>query len=105
MTQQNAALVEESAAAAQSLKDQALTLTEAVGAFHTGARFVRPDGVDRYQVPAKTPAKMAAKSPLLPKVQPKSPLPRPKGAVPPQLPPKAKAASASPAEVVEWESF
>jgi methyl-accepting chemotaxis protein len=36
MTQQNAALVEESAAAAQSLRDQALRLSEAVGVFHTG---------------------------------------------------------------------
>ncbi|HEX5784791.1 MAG TPA: methyl-accepting chemotaxis protein [Burkholderiaceae bacterium] len=40
MTQQNAALVEESAAAAQSLRDQALRLTEAVSAFHTGTRDV-----------------------------------------------------------------
>jgi len=33
MTQQNAALVEESAAAAESLKDQAQTLTDLVGRF------------------------------------------------------------------------
>lgn len=33
MTQQNAALVEESAAAAQSLKDQSVRLTEVVGSF------------------------------------------------------------------------
>jgi methyl-accepting chemotaxis protein len=36
MTQQNAALVEESAAAAQSLRDQALKLSDAVGVFRTG---------------------------------------------------------------------
>ena len=36
MTQQNAALVEESAAAAQSLKDQALSLAQAILVFHTG---------------------------------------------------------------------
>ena len=35
MTQQNAALVEESAAAAASLKDQALKLTQAMSVFHT----------------------------------------------------------------------
>ena len=34
MTQQNAALVEQSAAAAESLKDQALRLNEVVGSFH-----------------------------------------------------------------------
>jgi methyl-accepting chemotaxis protein len=33
MTQQNAALVEESTAATQSLKDQATTLSRAVGSF------------------------------------------------------------------------
>jgi methyl-accepting chemotaxis protein len=36
MTQQNAALVEESAAAAQSLKEQAATLSQVVGAFKLG---------------------------------------------------------------------
>jgi methyl-accepting chemotaxis protein len=37
LTQQNAALVEESAAAAQSLKDQATHLTQVVAVFHTEA--------------------------------------------------------------------
>jgi methyl-accepting chemotaxis protein len=37
MTQQNAALVEQSAAAADSLRQQALGLTEAVARFHVGA--------------------------------------------------------------------
>jgi methyl-accepting chemotaxis protein len=37
MTQQNAALVEESAAAAESLKDQAQRLSQAVGQFNLGA--------------------------------------------------------------------
>jgi methyl-accepting chemotaxis protein len=37
MTQQNAALVEESTAAAESLKDQASRLAEVVGAFRLGA--------------------------------------------------------------------
>jgi methyl-accepting chemotaxis protein len=36
MTQQNAALVEESAAAAQSLREQALRLSQAVDAFKVG---------------------------------------------------------------------
>jgi len=42
MTQQNAALVEESAAAAESLKDQAQRLSEAVGAFRVGTAAVAP---------------------------------------------------------------
>jgi methyl-accepting chemotaxis protein len=37
MTQQNAALVEESSAAAQSLKDQALSLAKAILVFNPGA--------------------------------------------------------------------
>jgi methyl-accepting chemotaxis protein len=37
MTQQNAALVEQSSAAAQSLKDQALSLTQAILVFHSSA--------------------------------------------------------------------
>jgi methyl-accepting chemotaxis protein len=41
MTQQNAALVEESSAAAQSLKDQALTLARAIQVFSAGNR-LRP---------------------------------------------------------------
>ncbi|MFY9513725.1 MAG: methyl-accepting chemotaxis protein, partial [Rubrivivax sp.] len=41
MTQQNAALVEESAAAAQSLKDQALRLSEVVGQFRLNEAHAR----------------------------------------------------------------
>jgi methyl-accepting chemotaxis protein len=37
MTQQNAALVEESAAAAESLKDQAVRLNQAIAVFRTTA--------------------------------------------------------------------
>ena len=42
MTQQNAALVEESAAAAESLKEQALQLASAMSRFDTGAPSVAP---------------------------------------------------------------
>jgi len=42
MTQQNAALVEESTAAAESLKDQAARLSEVVGAFRLGAAVPDP---------------------------------------------------------------
>jgi methyl-accepting chemotaxis protein len=42
MTQQNAALVEESAAAAESLKDQAARLTQVVGTFRLDAHHLAP---------------------------------------------------------------
>ena len=66
MTQQNAALVEEGAAAADSLKDQAARLTQMVGAF----RLSRDDGgsedswgtASQAAVPA--PARTAAPRPL-----------------------------------------
>ena len=44
MTQQNAALVEESAAAAESLKDQAARLAEVVGTFQLDGRGAAPGG-------------------------------------------------------------
>ena len=37
VTQQNAAMVEETTAAAHSLKGQSMTLSDEVGAFRTGA--------------------------------------------------------------------
>ncbi len=60
MTQQNAALVEESAAAAESLKDQAHRLTEIVSVFRLGA-----DGMPTVARPAKASpaARPAAASP------------------------------------------
>jgi methyl-accepting chemotaxis protein len=46
VTQQNAALVEQAAAAAESLEEQALTLSETVGQFRldtaSGSRFAPP---------------------------------------------------------------
>ncbi|UCV01307.1 MCP four helix bundle domain-containing protein [Acidovorax radicis] len=57
MTQQNAALVEEGSAAAESLKDQAARLTQMVGAF----RLTRNDGGDENSwSPASTQATPAA---------------------------------------------
>lgn len=43
VTQQNAALVEESAAAASSLDDQARALSSSVSVFRTNARMRRPE--------------------------------------------------------------
>jgi methyl-accepting chemotaxis protein len=54
VTQQNAALVEESTAAAESLREQARTLTDAVGTFRVGTAAVtdekRPAGAGRKKV-------------------------------------------------------
>ena len=52
VTQQNAALVEEAAAAAESMQDQAARLAEAVSVFRTGeAAAVRHAGAGRSDVP------------------------------------------------------
>jgi methyl-accepting chemotaxis protein len=56
MTQQNAALVEESAAAAESLKDQATRLASAVSAFKLGAQKVHAE-------PVMTPVKPLQSAP------------------------------------------
>ncbi|HAT32315.1 MAG TPA: methyl-accepting chemotaxis protein [Janthinobacterium sp.] len=62
VTQQNAALVEESAAAAEALQDQAGNLARVVGVFkldgaHAGAAPVPPRAVAVIRAPAKAPAK------------------------------------------------
>jgi methyl-accepting chemotaxis protein len=54
MTQQNAALVEESAAAAESLKDQAARLAQAVAAFKLGESGMR--SASSYSAPLSSPS-------------------------------------------------
>jgi len=93
VTQQNAALVEESAAAAESLRVQAARLTELVGVFKTdsGTPTAAPTAATRPAAPARTPS----------------------AAVPPAAARrKAAPASATPAERVpapagadDWTSF
>jgi len=75
-TQQNAALVEQAAAAAQSLQDQAATLASLVGRFHT-------DGSQARTVQAAPAASASAK-----------PAPRPAPAAAPRKPAAAPAARA-----------
>ncbi|MDL5033572.1 methyl-accepting chemotaxis protein [Pelomonas sp. APW6] len=119
MTQQNAALVEESAAAAESLRDQAEQLAQAVGKFKiagdhapvataskprrstspsprpTGSSLARPGITATSALAAK-----AAPAPLRPAVasgpRPSAPMPAPKAA--PSRP-------AAPAGDSDWESF
>jgi methyl-accepting chemotaxis protein-2 (aspartate sensor receptor) len=111
MTQQNAALVEESAAAAESLKEQAQRLVEAVAVF-------RVAGAEPHRAPPPRPAPRAAAASITskPAVAPRGPaVPRPA----PSVTPRTKAASApvaapkpapapapaSTADDADWETF
>ena len=107
MTQQNAALVEESAAAAESLRDQAGRLAGLVATFNLGGAHA---GVASSHAPAVAasprPAAAPARQPLA-KARPapaKAIAPRP-AATPakPTAAPVASAATAAPSD--EWESF
>jgi methyl-accepting chemotaxis protein len=114
MTQQNAALVEESAAAAQSLKDQANRLAQVVQIF-------KLDGVAFASAASPAPVVRAAPVASAPKKVPaapaKTPAAKPAAAVAPAAAPlrKPALASATRAEPVssparaaedgEWESF
>ncbi|MFN3375569.1 MAG: methyl-accepting chemotaxis protein [Burkholderiaceae bacterium] len=94
MTQQNSALVEESTAAADSLREQALKLTEVVALFRVGG------GADSPR-PAAAPRPTPARAPL-PAGKPKaavSPVAKPAAA----LPPKASKPSGDDGD--DWESF
>ena len=123
MTQQNAALVEESSAAAASMHDQALRLAEVVAVFNVGAgAAVRAAAPARAPVrsPARAPVRAPAvqrapaaavtaakKAPAAPSQVASSKPPQPKAAAP-QLPAApAKAAPPRPSATAEdeWESF
>jgi len=100
-TQQNAALVEESAAAAESLRDQAQRLVEAVAVFRTAqesGRFYSAPAPAKPNAPAKPPAgAQAAARP-------------PAAAAKPATKPATKAAAPSrpapaPANDGDWETF
>ncbi|HJV69659.1 methyl-accepting chemotaxis protein [Ideonella sp.] len=116
MTQQNAALVEESAAAADSMKHQAQRLAEVVSTFRLGDsdRPATPAPIAPTPTPTPTAAKATAARPLLAKPQP-LPVPRPPAheRVATQAIAHARAASlastAGPATAPkaddDWESF
>ena len=69
MTQQNAALVEQSAAAAQSLKDQAFKLSDVVGRFKLSAEAAAAAAIAPRQ-PAKVEPAIAAAPKALPAAKP-----------------------------------
>jgi methyl-accepting chemotaxis protein len=86
VTQQNAALVEEAAASAESMDAQAHALTEIVARFKTGvevrrAQASRPQSAAAPHQPAARPARAAVKqAPARPELaHAKAPVPTPKG--------------------------
>jgi methyl-accepting chemotaxis protein len=96
MAQSNAALVEEGAAAAESLKEQAVKLHQLVGSYRV----------------SKAPRMALAPSPALKKplaaAAPRAAAPRapaPKPAAPVSAPPAPKAAAPAPADSGDWETF
>ena len=118
MTQQNAALVEESTAAAQSLREQAEQLAQAVSQFKVSGAAADAMVAPRRHAPAPTPAPAPAKPVAAPAARPlqgkaaAAPASTPRlAAARPSSPPAGKAASAAPARPAaranedDWESF
>ena len=108
MTQQNAALVEESAAAAESLKDQAHRMTTVVATYRLDGfgdvhNFAAAPAAHK-PVAAKAIAKAAAQKPAAPVAAAAKPA-APKAAAPAAAAPAAVAAPAASGASDEWESF
>ena len=103
VTQQNAALVEEAAAAAQSLQAQATNLVNAVSIFKIDAHQMASPAVKARPMPKAAPAVPAASIPVAPKAAPAA---APK--LPPAKPAKPASASASARgkdDAQDWEEF
>ncbi|NGZ86013.1 methyl-accepting chemotaxis protein [Duganella sp. SAP-35] len=97
MTQQNAALVEEAAAAAQSLQDQAAELSRVVSIFKL------VEGEERVTAPVYQPAAKAVVKPIVARAPVKKLASSPAPA--PAAKPKKVASAASTAGSDEWEEF
>ena len=112
VTQQNAALVEESAAAAASLNQQAQQLVQAVAVFQLGRyevqnRSATPPPAVRPSTPAAQPAlARSASSPRAPAARPAPALAgKPKATAPATAPAPRIAAAQSSKNDDDWESF
>ena len=110
MTQQNAALVEESTAAAASMRDQAQRLAEVVSVFNVGAVAARAPVAAPRAAPAPAPrpavAKAAVSAPRVASAAAKAPTPAPvrlPAAKAPAPAPASKAAAQGGDD--DWESF
>ena len=104
MTQQNAALVEESAAAAESLKEQAQRLVEAVAVFRVAGGESHRAAAPKPAPAFKPAAPVAASKPAAAKAAPKAAAPRPAPAAPAATPRPAPAPAPATAEG-DWETF
>ena len=109
MTQQNAALVEESAAAAESLKDQAHRMTTVVATYRLDGfgdvhNFAAAPAAHK-PVAAKVIAKAAAHKPAAPAAAAKPAAPKAAAPAAPAAAPVATAAPAASGASDEWESF
>ena len=119
MTQQNAALVEESAAAAESLRDQADRMKQAVSVFKVGAGdfgATSPKAAVRSSVPKATPFKgterraegasrPAARPASAASGNPAASAPKPAAAQPAKVPPKLTAKVTPAGGDDDWETF
>jgi methyl-accepting chemotaxis protein len=106
VTQQNAALVEEMAAAADSLRNQASRMTGAVAVFRVAAQAQVPVPAQAPFVPparAPAPAGRVAAAPARPAVRQASAPARPAGPAVRALPPKQ--AAKAPTADADWEAF
>jgi len=106
MTQQNAALVEQAAAAAQSLQDQAAELAHVVSIFKLVEGEEKPAAYVPAPVAAAAVAAPAAARKPAPALRPVKSLTRkPESAAPVAAPAPRKAAAASSTSNDEWEEF
>ena len=110
MTQQNSALVEQSTAAADSLREQAMKLTQVVALFRVnGSNASAPAQARRPAPPAAlrpAPAPVRAGKTPPPLVKPASPRPAPAATAPvAALPPKSSSPKPAAGDNDDWESF
>nr|WP_316640408.1 methyl-accepting chemotaxis protein [uncultured Roseateles sp.] len=109
MTQQNSALVEESAAAAESLREQAASLAKVVSTFRLdpAAEAPRAQARPTFAPAPAAPPKAKAHSTPLPGPKPKtgSAAPKPLARPPAPAPARAAPAVSAPVKDEEWEAF
>ena len=110
MTQQNSALVEQSTAAADSLREQAMKLTQVVALFRVnGSNASAPAPARRPATPAAlrpAPAPVRAGKAPPPLIKPASPRPAPVAKAPvAALPPKSSSPKPAAGDNDDWESF
>ena len=104
-TQQNAALVEQSAAAADGLKSQARKLVDTVAVFQLGAAGEAVAVAQRPAAPASAPASAPARAPVAARPAVRATTKPMQGATPKRItaPPRAAAVAAGADQ--DWESF